>query len=201
MKKVIKIKTEEYLERFRKNRGGIKSLKWNSYSSAALRYVNLLRDIDFHNKSILDVGCGFGDIIPYLFSMNSCSFSYTGIDMMSVFVEEAKRRYPEFKFLNGDYFLKPLEKKFDIIICCGALNSNFRNAIDYRKKAIKTMFEKCNIALTFNMAGGINISNQKSSKIYYVNSRTILDFCLALSKKIIFKQHYHSKDFTIVMYK
>ncbi len=201
MRKVIKIKTEEYLEKFRKNKGGIKSLKWNFYSSAALRYVNLLRDIDFHNKSILDVGCGFGDIIPYLFSMHSHFFSYTGIDMVPVFIKEAKRRYPEFKFLNGDYFLKPLEEKFDIIICCGALNSNFRNAIDYRKKAIKTMFEKCNIALAFNMAGGINISNQKSSKVYYANSIEILNFCINLSPKIIFKQHYHKKDFTIILFK
>jgi hypothetical protein len=45
-----------------------------------------------------------------------------------------------------------MKEKFDIIVCCGALNSNFDKVMEYRKKNIKKMFDNCNECLAFNMA-------------------------------------------------
>lgn len=174
---------------------------WNSYDSAAIRYKELVKDLDFSNKSILDVGCGFGDIIPFIFS-KSISFKYTGIDLTGEFVQEAKKRYPDYKFAEGNYFKNPLKKKFDIIICCGALNGNYgKDTLGIRKKAIKTMFNHCKEAIAFNMAGGILSNNKKNSIIYYANSRDLLEYCIKLSRKVILCNHYHEKDFTIVIFK
>lgn len=191
----------KYSKAYIKNRGSVKSLLWNSYASAAIRYRELVKDIDFTSKSILDVGCGFGDIIPFISNKNT-SFKYTGIDLMKEFVEEAKKRYPDYKFAERNYFEHPFKKKFDVIICCGTLNSNYgRETMSFRKKAIKTMFNHCKEAVAFNMAGGASSSNKNDSTIYYANSINILEYCTKLSKKVILRNNYHEKDFTIVIFK
>ncbi len=190
-----------YEDAYEKYHGSVKSLMWNSYSSAAKRYTEIVQDLDFKNKSILDIGCGFGDLIPFIFSKSS-NFSYTGIDLTEKFILEANKRYPEYTFLTGDYFKKPLNDKFDIVLCCGALNGNCGSeTLAIRKKSIKTMFDHAKEAVIFNMAGGINPSNEKNSIIYYANSLEILKYCATLSKNIILRNHYHKKDFTIVIVK
>jgi SAM-dependent methyltransferase len=194
-------KENAYTKAFKKHKGSIKSLMWKSYASASTRYKELTRDIDFDNKSVLDVGCGFGDIIPFI-SCKSTSFEYTGIDLTGEFSREAKKRYPDYTFLEGDYFKNPLSKKFDIIICCGALNGNYgKRTLETRRKAIKTMFNHCKKAVAFNMAGGISPENKKGSMIFYADFKDILGYCVKLSKKVILRNHYHEKDFTIIIMK
>lgn len=195
------MKKNAYSKAFEKHQGSIKSLMWKSYVSASIRYKELIKDIDFNNKSILDVGCGFGDIIPFI-SSKSTSFEYTGIDLTGEFTREAKKRYPDYKFVEGNYFKSPLRKKFDIIICCGALNGNYgERTLRRRKKAIKTMFDHCKEAIAFNMAGGTSPDNEKDSIIYYADSKDMLGYCAKLSKKVILRNHYHEKDFTIIVIK
>ncbi|MFH1182638.1 MAG: class I SAM-dependent methyltransferase [Candidatus Moraniibacteriota bacterium] len=192
---------ESYKEIFNKKGKSVKSLKWNSYSSAASRYKQFIDgNVDYNGKNILDVGCGFGDIIPYLFSQAE-SFQYTGIDMMPEFIKIARKRYPDFKFFVSDYFSNPLKKKFDIIISCGTLNTKIPGYMKYREKAIKTMFDNCKEVLAFNMAGGSNPKNKKESKISYADSLAVLKYCLSLTNKVVFKQHYHRRDFTVFLYK
>ncbi len=194
-------KENAYSKAFKKYHGSIKSLMWNSYSSAARRYKELVKDINFSNKSVLDIGCGFGDIIPFI-SNESDLFKYTGIDFTKDLIEEAEKRYPDFRFVNGDYFKNPPKEKFDIIICSGALNGNYgKKTLNFRKKAIEKMFNHCKDAFVFNMAGSISPVNKKDSIIYYADSIKILEYCATLSKKIILRNHYHGKDFTIAIFK
>jgi len=174
---------------------------WNSYASAATRYRELVKDLNFDEKSVLDVGCGFGDIIPFIFSKCD-SFEYTGVDFTKEFIEKAKNKYPGFRFINGNYFKNPLRKKFDFIICCGALNGNYGKKTErFRKEAIRIMFRHCKEAIAFNMAGGISPDNKKKSIIYYADSLKLLVYCAKFSKKIILRNHYNKKDFTLVIFK
>ncbi|MEI6119038.1 MAG: hypothetical protein WCP92_07695 [bacterium] len=73
--------------------------------------------------------------------------------MVQEFVEVAKQKYPDFNFVTGEYFGdKNMKDMFDIVMCCGALNSNFGDVMEYRKKNIKKMFTHCNYCTVFNMA-------------------------------------------------
>ncbi len=194
-------KIEEYQAKFREHKGSPKSLKWTSNESAVERYRQIVADIDFESKSILDVGCGFGDIIPYI-AAETQSFKYAGIDMVPEFVELAQQRYPDHDFHVGTYFESPLKQQFDIVLCCGALNSNMENAIEYRKQAIATMFAHANTAVVFNMAGHHpRPKYPDTSTVYYADSKEILEYCYTLTSKLILRQHYSKKDFTVVLFK
>ena len=197
----LKEKTESYHEAFKKHKVHPKSLFWTSKKAATLRYKELVADLDFEGKTVLDVGCGFSNILPFI-SKKAKSFSYIGVDIVPEFIQVARNKYPKHQFILRDYFDFPLKEKFDIVISSGTLNSNFENPDHFRKKAIKTLFDHARKAVGFNMAGFYPPpKNKKTSKVYYANSLTILEYCLSLSPKLIFRHHYHQKDFTVVMFK
>ena len=79
-----------YQKTFRKYGVGPRALRWHSKKAATQRYEQIVADIDFEGKSILDVGCGFGDIIPYI-SAKAKKFEYLGIDITPEFIREAKK--------------------------------------------------------------------------------------------------------------
>lgn len=198
---MIKNRKKSYQSSYRKYGIGPKALKWCSEKAARQRYEQIVADIDFYKKSILDVGSGFGDIVPYI-ADKADIFSYTGIDIVPEFVREVKRIYPKHKFLVRDYFKQPLEKKFDIIICCGALNGNYNDNLGFRKKAIKTMFDHTKECLVFNMAGRHpKPKTARHSNVWFADSKEISKYCETLSGRVLLKEDYHSNDFTIVMFK
>ena len=68
-----------------------------------LRYKNVSKYLN-NSKTLLDYGCGFGDLYGYLLSEN-LSLTYYGIDVIDEFISQARIKYP-----NGNFKLvKPLE--------------------------------------------------------------------------------------------
>lgn len=191
-------KADSYKKSYEKYKGGIQSLQWLSYASAAKRFKQLVGDFSLDGKTILDVGCGFGDLIPFI-SNHAQTFTYTGVDLVDEFVQESRKRYPEHSFEVLDFFSNPVTVRYDVVFCCGALNSAM-DSVDIRKEKISRLFDSAREVLAFNMAGGIDVVNE-SKKIYYANSQEILNYCMSITPKVIFKQHYHTKDFTIIMFK
>lgn len=190
-----------YQRRWQQHRGGIKSLLWNSYGSAAKRYKNLVADVNFEGAAVLDIGCGFGGIIPYI-AAKADSFTYTGVDAVPEFVAEAAKRYPDYRFIARDYFVHPLPEQFDIVLCCGALNNKaVRGIREFRERAIATMFAQAKRAVAFNMSGGVTVKNTVGKFVHFADSLEVLQFCLTLSPKVILRQQYSAKDFTIVLFK
>lgn len=170
---------ESYIKRFRKYGVDPRTLKWQSQKAAEQRYKEIVSLANFEGKDILDVGCGFGGIIPFIASSTD-KFSYTGIDLVGEFIEEARKIYPQHIFINGDYFAKPLKKKFDIIIANGSLSSNVKNNIGFRKEAIRAMFKYA-----------------KGNNVWFADALEILRFCLDLTPKVTFVNHPGRREFTL----
>lgn len=175
------------------------ALKWRSYRAAAQRYRQLVADIDIERKTILDAGCGMGDLLPYLYT-NANKFNYLGIDITPEFIEIAQKRYSGHTFQVGDPFDGSLHQNFDVIISCGVMNHNSPRWIEERKAMIAELFSHTNEALAFNMAGGMREASERKN-IGYANLNEILVFCSSLTTKLILRNHYNPKDFTIIMFK
>ena len=196
---ILAAKTASYRKSFYRYGNTSKALKWKSKIAQNIRFREITKDIDFEGKSILDIGCGFGDLISHI-SGKTRKFDYTGVDAVFEFVEAARKKFPKHRFLVRDYFGNPFRKKYDVVVSSGALNSKVPGVMKYRKYAIKTAFEHANYAFAFNMAGGYpEPKNSGKSRIYYVDSLEMFKFCLSLTSKIIFRHNYRKNDFTIIM--
>src|SRR4051812_3519851 len=71
---------------------GPQGLHWVDYQSMAVRFRNLVADLDIKGRSILDAGCGMGDLLPYLHAKHD-DFKYLGMDINPNVIKIAKRRY------------------------------------------------------------------------------------------------------------
>lgn len=191
---------EQYQKKFKKFGVNPKSLFWGSKGAAHQRFRQMWAEIDFNNKSVLDVGCGFGEMAKFLINRYK-NVVYTGVDIVPEFITEASKLYPEQHFLELDYFSDPLGQKFDIVLASGVLNSNVEDNLEYRMKSIKTMFEHTKKILVFNMLGGYpQPENDKDKNVWYADSLDILEYCMTLTRGVVLRANYHPKDFTIVMY-
>lgn len=201
-----------YQKRFRKYGGHSKTLKWEHAGAKHQRMRHLTGELNFSGKTVLDVGCGFGDVI-WIIKKRTKDFDYTGVDIVPEFIDVAKKRYPGHRFLVGDYFSNPLAEDFDIVLCSGALNSNvpdkqslfsrrLENNMEWRKRAIATMWEQTKRALAFNMSGSHpQPENREDNNTWYADSLEILKYCLTLTRKVILLHHYHATDFTVILFK
>lgn len=191
---------ELYQKKFEKHGITHKALFWKSRGAAHQRFRQMWAEIDFSDRSILDVGCGFGEMAHFL-DKRYRDFTYTGVDIVPEFITEAKRKYPHHRFFCQDYFSDPMTEKFDIVIASGTLNSNVGDNMNFRKKAIAAMFNHAMGVLAFNMLGAHpQPENKKDSNIWYADSLEVLEYCMSLTRRVILRAHYHPADFTILMF-
>jgi trans-aconitate methyltransferase len=177
---------------------GPKALLWWDYRSMAIRFRELVKDVPIEDRSILDAGCGLGDLLPFLYA-KSTNFKYLGVDRKKEFIEIAKQRYTGHEFKVGDPFNKKIGI-YDVVFSSGVMNGNVPGWLARRKKMITNLFEQTGELLAFNMAGGLK-SIPHDSLIAYADAEEILDFCETLSDKVLLSTSYSPKDFTIVMFK
>lgn len=190
--------TEDYEKSLRLFGPGPKALLWWDYRSMALRFRELVKEVPVEGKSVLDAGCGLGDLLPYLYA-KSPDFRYLGVDTNREFIKIAKQRYEGHDFKTGDPFASKVGM-FDVIVSSGVMNGNTPGWPTRRKKMIASLWEQTGEVLAFNMAGGLK-PIPADSLIAYADARQIFDYCRTMTDRVILKTDYLPKDFTIVMFK
>ncbi len=188
------------------------SLDWKSPESQRLRF-NIFEEIialtgKTNNFSMLDVGCGFGDLYGYL-KGSGYKFDYTGYDIAPKIIETAKRKYPDARFEIKDILDCKNPKQFDFVFCCGALNISFEEKeahLDFIQSMLIVMFELCKIGVGVNF-----LSTQavyylpedvlKQSQYFYSDPERIIRFSKAITSRYILRHEYNPGDFTVVLLK
>jgi trans-aconitate methyltransferase len=190
--------SEDYEKSLQQYGPGPKALLWWDYRSMAIRFRELVKEVPVHGKSILDAGCGMGDLIPYLYA-KSPDFKYLGVDRNQGFIDIARQRYEGHEFKVGDPFNKKVGE-FDVIISSGVMNGNVKDWLNKRKKMIANLFEQTDQVLAFNMAGGLK-PIADDPLIAYADAQEIFEYCKTLTSRVVLNTEYLQKDFTIVMFK
>lgn len=201
----MKVATEKikktYQDRFHKFGVDARSLQWASKGAAHQRFRQFWAEVDYSNKTVLDVGCGFGEFGNFL-SKRYEGVLYKGVDIVPEFITTAERLYPHLTFEVKDYLNDEIDQTFDIVVASGIINSNVENNMEYRKEAIKKLFSLSKGVCIFNMLGAHpQPETKKDSNVWYADSLEILEYCMTLTPRVVLRQNYHPRDFTISLYK
>lgn len=173
-----------------------RSVHWSNEETQRVRFEVLNNIDDLSNKSVLDVGCGLGDLYKF-FITKEISVDYTGIDIVPVFIDRAQERFPEATFSVEDIFL--VDKQYDYVLASGALNFMVTDSKQYYFSMIKKIFELSKEGLAFNMLKNTAHPTDETYVAYDVNEVTA--YCKTLSSNVVVTHDYLSWDFTVYMYK
>ncbi len=116
------------------------ALRWTEKGQRA-RYEFILSILKrFKPRTVLDFGCGFGDLYRPIIELLP-EVKYTGIDINHRVVEMAKLRYPEAEFLCMDIEETTFDRSFDITIACGVFNLKVAGLRESMKDVMKRLFQ------------------------------------------------------------
>ncbi len=112
---------------------------WGNRSTEASVYRHFIDGYKSkHNPLplLLEVGSGLGDMAEHLYEMVA---SYQGIDTNPHFIQEARKRFPHLSFSEQNFFLLPMECKYDVVCVPYTLINlfNFARQEVFIRKALK----------------------------------------------------------------
>jgi len=214
---VLKEKQIEYFEGLLGKHGAsYKALDWNSPESQRLRY-NIIREILVYGKktaniSLLDVGCGLGDLYGYLKTEGLLArhkIRYTGLDISPRLIAAAGPKYPDANFEVKDILAESYLTKSDYIVCSGVFNIrtiDVAGHLEYVKSMLLKMYDLVNygVAVNFLSEGALPISDLadlNSGRYYYFKPEEIQLICRLISGRFIIRHDYHPGDFTVYLLK
>jgi SAM-dependent methyltransferase len=106
----------------------VRSLGWVDEASQASRFEAIAQAADFHDSSVLDLGCGNGDLKSFL-DARYRGISYLGIDQVPEFIMHARSRHAgdgHAHFELGD-FNTMMFPRVDHVVACGSLSYRSSN--------------------------------------------------------------------------
>jgi SAM-dependent methyltransferase len=175
----------------------VRTVGWGSRADQSLRFEMLSREIDFTNKSILDVGCGFGDFVAFLEARGCSGYSYVGVDISPRLIEEAGRRFGgtnrTFKVLN--LLDNPEIGMFDVVVCSGALSFKVEDNLGLAHQMLARMFALSREAVCVNfLSSRVDYMLEKN---FHFEPGAMLAYALSLSRWARIYHDYSLYEFTI----
>src|SRR2546423_362515 len=99
---------QPYLNATRRYGAGFGSLLWASPRTQAVRFQTLLRAVDVTDLTVLDVGCGRGDLLVYMLNRGIYPRSYIGLEAVEALAGAAEaKRLPNCRIVRGDFVHDP----------------------------------------------------------------------------------------------
>jgi SAM-dependent methyltransferase len=153
----------------------------------------LCEGVDLSGRSILDAGCGFGDLHGYL-KGEGVEHAYHGIDIVPEFVAEARRRHTDATFSTADVARLPADASYDLVIASGVLTGL---APRKRRSVLRALFGAAREALVFNALSTFGHSNIPREHRY--RPETALANALALSPWVALRHDHLDNAFTVTV--
>lgn len=185
-----------YEPRIIPGRANFDILDWASRESQVIRFDVLAANVDLAGKSLLDVGCGLGDLWAFL-KARDIPMAYTGVDLAEKMAAAARDRHTDADFQCGDVFAGGMFEpgSFDVVFGSGVFNLDLGNNAEFLPGAIARLLELAGECLVFNLlhkraAGG--------GPYFYFDPKQVRPMLAALPCRTRIISDYLPNDFTVV---
>jgi SAM-dependent methyltransferase len=196
-----------YSSRFNQLGKDVKTLGWGSEQQQVFRFLQALRAVDVSGKSVLDIGCGFGDFLSVCIDNNIEISNYEGWDINPDLIRMAQEQHPMASFNVVDLSnLNDVLVVAEIGFMLGVLNLNFKDKYDnllFSKMMIKKAFCSVSRSLVVDF-----LSLKKSPDypaedfVFYHDPAELLSYALTLTPSVRLFHDYSpnpQKEFMLVL--
>lgn len=163
-----------------------------------IRFEVLSQIGDLAHCSVLDVGCGYADLYPFL-KQRFAGVQYRGIEQMPELLDLARARYgsaPDVTLSTGDFLRTPLPPS-DYVLASGSLNYRQRNP-HFIYEAIEKLYGSCQRGLGFNL---LSWEPADGGPLAAHDPAAIVAFCETLAPGVQLVEGYRAGDFTVFMWR
>ena len=174
------------------------ALGWRNKHDQQVRFEVLANIADLNGKTIMDAGCGYADLYPYLKERYPLITHYYGIEQITELAKKANNRYghlPDATFIIRS-FLHGNIPLCDYVLASGSLNYG-SSITGFIYTAIERLYSYCTIGLGFNL---LRYMPADGTLVAY-EPDDILAFCKTLSQNVVLRTDYDEADFTIFIYR
>ncbi|WP_421954168.1 class I SAM-dependent methyltransferase [Polaromonas sp.] len=195
-----KVMVERYAQRVKQGGHGPAAL--GEPKSRQAFYFDFLLQAEglLSSDSIIDIGCGYGDLYSYL---KACGWTgrYTGVDINPELIAEGKRRYPEADLRVVDLQLDSFNESFDWCICCATLTSNTKGTPfeEHLKQMLDLMWAMSRKGLSFNLLSPLaDYTNPIHARPAF---DVVLPLVSGLTKRFSLRHDYMPFEYAVYAYK
>ncbi len=204
--KIIKGVKEYYTSKINQHGDTHLGVDWNSTESQYLRFEQLCKLVQTTEPfSILDYGCGYGELVQYLSGKSEFSqFKYTGFDISDKMIFKAQSRY---KDQNINFSIKMPDIKYDYLVASGIFNVKLDLANNhgweiYVKKNLFEFNKLSTRGFSFNMLTAYSDQEKMKNHLFYADPSYFFDFCKKnFSRNVALLHDYDLYEFTIIVRK
>lgn len=179
--------------------GTVEALGYRNLKSQTRRFEALTSAFDLNGSTVLDVGCGHGDLKGFL-DRRFHDFCYVGIDQMAEFVTQARTCYgqrPECYFCIADFTAAEMPRA-EYVFASGLLGYRCADSGFYFEM-IQKLYAAAEKALAFNMLDGRVFPDHPL--LVGHDPIVVEQYCRRLAPNVSVVQGYLDDDFTILMHK
>ncbi len=153
--------------------------------------------------SFLDLGCGFGDFLPYLRRRRVPIRSYLGIDLVPDAVAIAQRKHPEGRFRVRDILHEGLPGRYDYAVANGIFYVRAPDSEAHMERTVEALWDHCRIGVLFNARSRHADPEyvRRETHLYHYDPVKVLRFCTTMSRAVVLRHDYLPHEFTVYMYR
>ena len=189
-----------YEEKVRKYGYDHRGLGFRNRSSQEKRFEALLGLGDFQGRRVLDVGCGFGDLLEF-FMARGIRPVYTGLDVCKPMIQRCLERFPGdvAHFVCADVLAHAPEQEFDYVVASGLFGLDAEGARERIRPTLERLFGWSRIGTAVNFLSA-SYPDPVDGRIY-VEPGKALEAALSLTPAVRLDHSYLPNDFTLHLYR
>lgn len=177
-----------------------RGLGFRTRSSQEKRFGALCAVGELDGRTVLDVGCGFGDFLPFL-ERRGIRARYTGLDVCAPMIERCRERFAgrDARFVVADVLDFVPEGPYDYVVASGIFGLDAPGARERIGPTVARMFSWCRIGMAANF-----LSSKSPLPVegrVYVDPCEALAMGLELTPAVRLDHNYLPNDFTLQLFK
>jgi len=182
-----------YHQRFQKYQDPWTILHWSSKEVQFKRFEVLSEIAPLKHRTLLDVGCGFGDFFTYL-SDQGIEATLYGNDIVEAFIHKAQKNHPKAHFFCQDLSLSVPSFTYDYAFCSGTFAFGDRL---FFQSMTKCLYENATSGIAFNL-----FLATRDKRFFHTSIEAVQAYAKAIGvEKSVYVLGYLKGDVTFYWYK
>ena len=184
-----------YSKRLKEFGATAKTLGWDK-ERHFLRYHILLSQWDYQGDSVLDFGCGFGDMYYYI-QRNNLDIKYFGADINPALLNQGKQKYPNVELREVDFLREENSRNYDYIMSSGVHNFKLEDNWAFIENTMSKFNQCASKGFALNFISNKVDESHKQDHLYYTDPVAVIELAYSFSRRVTLRNDYMPFEFTI----